>query len=119
MKLLRYECAVGIKLFQWKQYRCECWYFPKYYRIQEHSHPKENIEVFYIFGNAVFYRLSPDRKNMVIWRSNFIPKFLSLPAGFIHWFTVGRWPLIAINFSKFLYDYNPTSAAEDLVLTKI
>ena len=35
----------------------------------------------------------------------------------VHWFSVGKWPLIFINFQTFLDNHKPCSAAKDFQLT--
>lgn len=112
----RHGPCFGITLFKWKHYRIEIWKFPSNYTIEKHSHPNENIEVLYLFGNATFYRIKPENHELVIWKSDYIPKFLSLPAGYIHWFIVGKLPLVAINFSRFLNGHESVSACEDFKL---
>ena len=115
--MLKFKNARGLKLFQLGRYRIELWYFPSSFRIEKHSHPKENIEVFYLFGSVKFFRMESSGNNEVYWDSNFIPRFLSLHAGYIHWFYVGKYPLIAINFSKFI-TCKPVSASEDIIFIK-
>ncbi len=112
--MLKFKNARGWKLFQFGRYRIELWYFPSKFYIEHHSHPKENIEVLYLFGSVKFHRTDSQGGNETYWKSTFIPKFLSLPAGYIHWFYVSKYPLIAINFSQFISSKVPISASEDI-----
>lgn len=116
--MLRYGPCRGLKLFQYGQYRVELWFFPRNYSIEVHSHPCEDIEVLYLFGSCQFFRMNKLKivESTVSWKSNFIPRLLSLPAGYFHWFDVGFFPMIAINFSKFLDQHKPESASIDFKL---
>ncbi len=114
--LKKYESCIGITLFKFRKICIEIWYFPSHYEITPHKHPRENIEVLYIFGSAVFYRISPETNEKQSAKMNFIPRFLTVPAGWIHGFRVSKFPLIAINFAKFI-DGDATSASEDIILT--
>ncbi len=113
--MLKFKNARGWKLLQFGKYRIELWWFPSGFFIEKHAHPLENIEVLYLFGSVKFYRTDPNGNFEVSWRSNFIPKLLSLPAGYYHWFYVSNFPLVAINFSKFFSKYKPVSASEDIL----
>ena len=117
--MLKFRNSRGWKLFQFGSYRIELWYFPSGFFIERHAHPNENIEVLYLFGDVFFHREdSKDKNNYAEWLSTGFPRFLSLPAGYIHWFNVGKWPLIAINFSRFIDTNIPISASEDIIFTK-
>lgn len=116
----RHEKCVGFTIFKYGQLRVEVWYCPSGYQIAEHSHPHEDIELMYIFGSTAFYRRDLNTGNVeradVGWRY-WLHKF-SVKAFHSHWFSVGRWPLIFINFQRFKKGYTPVSAARDFKLTK-
>jgi len=114
----RYEQCIGIPLFKSKRRYVEIWYCPRGYKIKEHSHPNERIELMYIFGKTTFFRREKkDQKEQ-----SFTPKWyhcfrtFSVPYGFLHRFEVSNLPLIFINFSKFFPGYEPVSASVDFEL---
>lgn len=113
MLIKKYDKCRGLTLFCCYKICIEIWYFPSYYTIKPHFHPRENIEVLYLFGNATFYREKDGKRKEA--KMNFIPKFLSVPAGYVHGFSVGKYPLIAINFAKFV-EGKATSASNDICL---
>lgn len=110
----KYETCRGLLLFRWKQYTAELWYCPSGYKIVEHSHPKEQIELMYLFGSTIFYR----RDTSGIEES-YKPKWchvfrkFTVPAGWSHRFDVSTLPLVFINFAKWEQGSTPTSAAVD------
>lgn len=114
-KKQKFECCKGLMLWLSKKWCVEIWYFPSGYKIKPHFHPNENIEVLYLFGSASFYRIHPDTEKKQEAIMNFIPKFLTVPAGWVHGFKVGRFPLIAINFANFVYGYS-MSASKDIIV---
>lgn len=112
------ECR-GITLFKFKQFRAEIWYCPAGYNIVEHSHPQEDVELLYIFGSTIFSRRDLRFEDK---RESAKPKFLrsfSVKHYHSHWFEVGKYPLVFINFQKFLKGNKPVSAATDFEVTKI
>ena len=114
----RYESCIGIPLFKSKHHYVEIWYCPVGYKIKEHSHPNEYVELMYIFGRTTFYR----RKEPYELEQSFRPKWyhifrtFSVPFGFFHRFEVSNLPLIFINFSRFFVDCKPVSASVDFKL---
>jgi len=119
----RHECCWGLTLWKWKQLRVELWYCPSGYEIKEHSHPKENVELMYLFGSTTFYRRvlvagkKTEKVEWAIMSKKFFGKTFSVKCFHSHWFTVGKWPLIFINIQRFLPGYKPESAAKDFVVT--
>lgn len=116
----RHESCVGLLLFKWNQKTAELWYCPKGYIIAEHSHPDEDIELMYLMGSTSFYRRRPfgfklaDSITPCWWN---IFKRFTVPAGWSHWFVVGKLPLIFINFATWRDGVKPTSASVDFKLT--
>lgn len=113
MKLFnRHESCVGITLWRFGQLNIELWYCPSGYTIKEHSHPEEDIELYYLFGNSHFFRKSPSGTTEVAVPH--IPfKHFTVKAGWSHWFTVSRLPLIFINKATFKREFKPKSASVD------
>lgn len=116
----RYEKCFGITLYRFGQYRAEIWFCPSSYKIVEHSHPHENVQLMYLFGSTRFYRR--DLNNGIVesvkagWRMLF--KCFTVKYYHSHWFEVGGWPLIFINFQHFLPNTTPRSAAKDFEVTR-
>lgn len=112
----RHESCRGITLFKVGRYRAELWYCPAGYAIREHRHPKEDVELMFLFGCCTFYRRDNRIGNKVESANMNLADFsrrFTVKNYHSHWFTVGRWPLIFINFQRFLDHYKPMSAAED------
>lgn len=113
----RWKNCRGMTLFRWGRLHIELWYFPAGTVVPSHAHPQEDIEVMYLFGSVVFHRQKQRTRQVV----SFVPRWydfcrlLSIPRGDSHWFTVGKWPLIAVNFE--IWQGKPTTAADDFVLT--
>jgi hypothetical protein len=107
-------------LWSWGQRRAEIWFCGPNYEIKEHRHPNEDIEIMYLFGSANFYRRDINTGEAffkpMTWRS-FMRKF-TINNFHVHWFSVGRWPMIVISFQRFLKGAKPVSAASDF-LTQI
>lgn len=111
----RYESCVGFPLFKSKKYYVELWFCPIGYKIREHCHPNEYVELMFIFGKTTFFRREKkDQKEQSFtpkWYNIF--KTFSVPFGFYHRFEVSNLPLIFINFSRFLSNIKPVSASVD------
>ena len=113
----KYDSCIGITLFRFFSYRAEIWFCPSGYEIVEHTHPGENVELIYLWGDTVFYR----RNNNDGLLEQAIPKFgkfFTVKYYHSHWFKVGIKPLIFINLQKFLPGSIPMSAAKDFKITK-
>jgi len=112
----KHENCIGLTLFKWNQRRIEIWFCPSGYQIEEHSHPSEDVELVYIFGNTIFFRRNLLNGKYEEGKPKFLQKFTVMHFH-SHGFTVGRLPLIFINFQKFLNGYKPMSAAKDFLIT--
>ena len=114
----RYESCWGLTLFRWFNKRVEIWFCAPGYKIIEHRHPMEDVELMFIFGQTIFHRRSiydnikEDLKTN--WRF-FLLKF-TVKHYHYHWFEVGKLPLIFINFQTFLNGAKPQSAAKDFLV---
>lgn len=118
----RYGPCKGLTLFKWNQWRAEIWYIPSGYTIVEHRHPEEDVELMYLMGSTEFCRRDI-RTNVVEsapvkWPSKMF-KCYGVKHYHSHYFTVGKWPLIFINFQHFLNGIKPKSAAVDFLVTEI
>ena len=113
--LNRYDSCRGLTLFKWGQLRVEVWYCPAGYTIIEHSHPSEDVELMYVFGSTTFYRrdIRDDKVESVKCGIKYLFRKFSVRFFHSHWFSVGRLPLIFINFQRFLPGNKPVSAAID------
>lgn len=118
----KHEGCRGITLFKLGARRVELWFCPAGYAIEEHSHPKEDIELMYLFGDTLFFRRNLAKPEKVEWErmtwKRFGAKF-SVRYFHSHWFTVGRLPLVFLNFQKFREGFKPESAAKDFEVTNI
>ena len=109
------EHCVGITLFRFGQRNIELWFINAEYTIEKHSHPEENIELMFLFGfGTTFFRKTKTNTDKFFprWPLDMFKRF-SVRAGDIHWFTTTTWPLVFINFSWFIGNYNAKSAASD------
>jgi hypothetical protein len=101
-------------LFKWGKRLIEIWFVPRNYEIPRHSHPSEDIELMFIFGDAIFCRMVDSEKfihSKHVTLKNIFSTF-TVKAGTIHWFhSRHKLPLIFINFSK--WSTTPTSASVD------
>lgn len=115
----KYQRAIGITL--WKSVRkyLELWIFPSNFSIDPHTHNNQDIEVLILFArNVIFFRETPCRTNLVKFKAKFTMfKKLSVPAGYIHWFMVSKYPLIALNIATFKL-FQSQSAAQDITFIK-
>lgn len=111
----RYEKCIGIPLFKSGRFYVEIWFCPRGYKIKEHSHPNETIELMYLFGKTTFFRREktnqPEQSFTPKWYHMF--RTFSVPYGWFHRFEVSSMPLIFVNFSKFFLGYEPVSASVD------
>lgn len=120
--LNKYGPCRGLTLFKWRQLRVELWYIPSGYSIVEHRHPSEDVELMYLMGSTDFFRRSiktgiPEMAE-VRWPRDFGKRY-SVMNYHTHWFSVGKWPLVFINFQRFLPGLKPTSASVDFLITEI
>lgn len=113
------KSCIGIVLWKYKQRFVQLWYCPSGYNITPHSHPKEDVELMYLFGSATFYRKTknvPEEFYTPKWFNAF--KKFTVPAGTYHWFSVSCLPLVFINLSKFKEGHKAVSASEDICYVK-
>lgn len=118
MIINRYKQCVGITLFRWFRYKVELWFCPKGFKIKEHCHPSQDIELIFIKGSAVFHRrlLCTDTidSKEVNWWDQFI-KF-TVKSYHSHWFEVSDKMLVFLNIEKWHEGEKVTSAAKDFQL---
>ena len=119
----RHESCWGLTLYSFNCFnkRAEIWYCPRGYVIKEHCHPKENVELMFLFGRTIFYRRNIysgiEESLATTWKCIF--KCFSVMHFHSHWFEVSAaWPLIFVNFQTFKYGSKLESAAKDFLLTK-
>lgn len=115
----RYEQALGIRLWRWGFFQIEIWVCAPGYRIKPHSHPDEDIELVFLFGDARFFRQQWISKVMPFPPEEFHAQFprhfgrrFSIRRGVVHWFEVSKHWLVFLNCER--WTRKPTSAAEDL-----
>lgn len=115
----KYECCRGITLFSFGRYRAEIWFIPANYKIVEHSHPEENVELMFIFGRTKFFRrcLRTGRVDWLNTKWNMIGRCFTVKCSDSHWFETNEWPLVFINFQSFLKPENKKSACEDFKIS--
>lgn len=116
----KYGPCRGVTLFKWKQFRLELWVIPARYTIIEHRHPEEDVELMYLAGSTAFCRrdikTNITESAEVRWPRDFCKRY-SVKNYHTHWFSVGRWPLVFLNFQTFLSGCKPKSAAKDFLVT--
>lgn len=117
-----YEGCISLTLFRWGSRNVEIWFCPANYKIIEHKHPNEDIELMFIYGDAEFARRKNIEDVSEVFKASFprhLFKLFSVKAGHYHYFTVSKRPLIFINFSRWLNNTKPTSAADDFEVVKV
>lgn len=118
----RYGPCRGLTLFKWGQRRAEIWYIPSGYTIVEHRHPEEDVELMYLMGSTAFcrrdIRTNVIESAQVKWPAN-VGRCYGVKHYHTHWFSVGKWPLVFINFQKFMPGLKPKSAAIDFLETEV
>lgn len=117
--IYRHESCWILSLPSIGQYKIEFIYCPRFYRIKEHSHDNQDIELFFLFGhNIKFYRRSPEQTNVKMFFARFshIGRHFTIKAGDQHYFEVSNFPLIFMNIEKWKEGIKPTSAAKDFNL---
>jgi len=115
MILFKHETCWCLTLFRSKHNNIEIVFCPKGYKIQPHTHPNINIELVFLFGRAVFHRISnlTGKKSIKVEFPYSFGKHFSIAHNHKHWFEVSTLPLIFINWEKWLNGIKPTSAAVD------
>ena len=120
MKLFHtHDRCRGLTLWRWGRLNVELWFCPAGYEIVPHSHPLEDIELVPLFGWCTFIR--EDALRLVGQRIECSPRRWfrkhSVPAGWVHWFKVGRKvPLVFINVARWKPGVPITSASEDFLV---
>jgi hypothetical protein len=114
----KYERCRGLTLFKWGRKRMELWYIPPGYKIIEHTHPDENVELMFIFGKTRFFRrdIYTGKIDYVITNWKYFAKRFTVGCFHSHWFETTSWPLVFINFQTFLWGTKPRSAAKDFLI---
>ena len=105
----------GITLYSFKNKRAELWYIPANYKIIEHTHNQEDVELMFVFGKTVFYRRNLETSEVSLATSTWkmFCKCFSVKHFHSHWFSTSSWPLFFINFQTFLPGNIRKSAAVD------
>lgn len=117
----KYEACRGISFSSFKQWKIEIWYAPRGYEIQPHTHENEDIKLVFLFGHNIrFHRRKKDAflGQSFLARFENIGKIFTINAGDEHSFTVSNWPLLFMNIEKWKDGIKPSSASQDLQLTK-
>jgi quercetin dioxygenase-like cupin family protein len=116
----RYGPCVGLTLWKWGRTKVELWLVPAGYVIPPHSHPSEDIELMLVKGNGTYlYRVNEETNVTDAIVCKFPRHFgrrFTIPAGFVHGFSVSARSLMFINFAKWKPGVTVTSAAIDFKL---
>ena len=111
----------GISLLRWGNLTMELWFCPPGYRIEEHSHPHEDIELVFLWGEALFKSTSKRKGNLSQSFYATSPhdtlKHFTVESGDVHSFVVSRKWLVFLNIARWKDGYIPTSAAKDFQVT--
>lgn len=106
----RVDRCFGFCLWRGKRVRVELWVCLE--EVRPHRHPGQAVEVLPLFGWGTFWRVGPAVPQVVVigpgaWGR----RWLSIPAGWPHWFMLRRkWPLVFVNRT-----FNGQSAADNFV----
>src|SRR6185503_11553806 len=95
----RVENCFGLTLWRWRV-RVELWLC--FSGVPAHSHPGQHVEIVPLFGWADFIRVNPEpecSQTVHIKMRKWFHAF-SIPAGWRHWFTLKRRPLVFLNITK-------------------
>ena len=103
----RVENCFGLPLWKSKRRYVELWVC--FNEVKPHSHPGQNVEIVPLFGWANFVRAEPIKnsqglcvaaleQDVAISPRRWFRAF-SIPAGWRHWFTLKRRPLIFLNLA--------------------
>ena len=111
--LNKHESCFGIVLFRSAIRFVQVWFCAAGYTIESHSHPHEDIELMFVFGSTTFFRQVDGQTQSFTPKWYHVGRRFTVSAGTVHWFTVSKWPLVFINFSRFKDGYKPVSAAID------
>lgn len=110
----RFKDCLGITLFKMGRIKVELWIVPPKFRIEEHTHPSQDIKIMYLWGNATFFRndyiIHQYKSFNVSLRRIF--KCFTVMHYHNHYFYNYDKTLVFINFER--YFGKPTSASEDI-----
>lgn len=112
----RHKSCVGITLFRSSKRTIELWYAPRGFKIEPHTHPNENISLTFLFGKALFARISNVSglaQAFVSWPWNMFKTF-KISYFHTHWFEVSSRPLVFLNHARWINGVKPTTAANDI-----
>ena len=116
----KHETCFGITLFRLGRWRSELWFCPRGYVIKEHTHPTEEVELIYLFGNAVFHRRNLITKKLdsaAVSQKNIGRRF-TIRYFHSHWFEVSDRMLVFMNIQRFHPGCSVVSAAVDFKETE-
>jgi hypothetical protein len=91
------------------------------YRIQSHSHPNIDINLYFIFGRYCKFVKETD-KGILSFVANFPRHFMNkfhLAPGTNHHFEVSNYPLIFLSVEKWAKWVKPTSASQDFLVKEL
>lgn len=110
-----YGPCKGFTFFRLGQFRAEIWFIPRNYTIIEHRHPRENVELMFLFGHTEFFRrdIFTNAVESLVTTWKCFGRRFSVKSWHSHWFRTTNWPLVFINFQHFHHGYKPESAASD------
>ena len=121
MKIVRYKECWGLRLARFGRNLIEIWFCPPRFEIEEHMHPQERIELFFLFGKKTFFSRRDIVTNkvdsaVVSFPRNIFKRFTIMPYH-AHYFKVSSTWLVFLNWERWRKGCKPTSAAEDFKLT--
>lgn len=116
--LNRYGPCWGLRLFRLGKHQIELWFCPSGYQITPHCHPNLDIELFFIWGIKCYferYKLGGQKDGiMVTFPKSFLKRF-TIKNYHFHWFKVSKWPLVFINYERWIGAGKPLSASKDFL----
>jgi len=112
----KHEKCLGILLFKWKHIYVELWICAPHYSVRKHFHKKQSNKIIFLFGSVMFHKkLQNDTWKYLTLNYKNIFKSFNINAEQIHYFmNMSRLPFIFINVAKFIDNYKPMSASEDI-----
>lgn len=96
----------GVTLWAWRGRRVELWMCGE--GVPAHRHPGQKVEVLPLFGWALFWRNAPvggggrpgEMASVAIRPGVWGRRWLTIPAGWWHWFELRRGPLVFVNVTE-------------------
>jgi len=115
--LKRHESCIGLSLPAIGRFKLEVWWCPSGFKIKPHVHDNVSIESLFVMGSGSYVCRKPEgelfaEQHKLRALRDFGRSF-SIPAGCVHWFEVGKWPLLFINFEWWKSGVKPSSASDD------